>query len=175
MFWHDFFVGIRFVAVFGVLAHLLGLIIPKSCLHYDSFPFEAFGWEKGGRFYNKFGVSRWMAKLPDMSRIIPYMFRKKLDPQMDKDNVLLFINETCLAELIHWILVFSAPFLMMLVDGITGKVFTLLYAFCNMPFIMIQRYNRPKLVRLYKRQLKRDMQRQMREEAMADEGADIVL
>lgn len=173
MFWHDFFIGITFVAAFGVLAHLLGLIIPKSCLHYDSFPFDDFSWERGGRFYNIFCVSRWMEKLPDMSKIIPYMFRKKLDTRMDKENILLFINETCMAELIHWILIFSAPLLMIFVDGITGVVFMLLYAFCNIPFIMIQRYNRPKLVRLYKRQLKRDMQRQ--KEEMADEGVDIVV
>ena len=36
-------------------------------------------------------------------------------------------------------------------DGVLSIVATVLYGLSNIPFIMIQRYNRPRLVRLYKR------------------------
>ena len=156
MFWRDFLTGVKFVFVVGVLAHILGFIIPKEKLSHNSFPFKAFEWEKGGVFYNRFHVSRWMTKLPDMSNIVPYMFRKKLDRNMSSEHILKYINETCLAELVHILLILSSPVLALVVEGNTGVAFMLIYALCNIPFIMIQRYNRPKLERLYARQIKKE-------------------
>ncbi|MBQ8005319.1 MAG: hypothetical protein IJ303_03300 [Clostridia bacterium] len=173
MFLSDLRIGIRFVVIAGILAHLLGISISKKCFDHSAFPFSDFEWERGGRFYNKLGVSRWMAKMPDMSKIIPYMFQKKLDANMRPEYVLKYINETCLAELIHWLLVFSSPVLFFIVGGACGVLFMFMYIIGNIPFIIIQRYNRPKLVRLYKRQSKRVAMED--EEETADEGVDTLV
>ena len=53
-------------------------------------------------------------------------------------------------------LMFSSVILPMLIDGVTGRVFMLIYALCNLPFVIIQRYNRPMLVRILKRMEKRE-------------------
>ncbi|MEE0968817.1 MAG: hypothetical protein U0M06_05540 [Clostridia bacterium] len=156
MFIHSLLTGLKFTAIMGILAHVFGLVFPKEFLRYDSFLFSSYDWEKDGRYYNKFGVSHWMSKLPDMSRAVPYMFRKKLSHDLSSDHIKRYIDETCMAELVHILLILSSPILTVLVDGITGVVFMMIYAFCNIPFVIIQRYNRPKLVRLLRRQLYRE-------------------
>lgn len=155
MFIKDLIVGLNFTAVMGVLSHVVGEALPRNRFNGKEFPFKSAKWECQGLIYNKLHISKWMRSLPDMSKIIPYMFRKKLDGQSEPENVLKFIQETCVAETIHVCLILVSPILTMLVDGATGVCFMLLYAICNLPFIFIQRYNRPKLVRLYERQLMR--------------------
>lgn len=155
MLYRDFKIGIIFTAISGFLAHIFGLVFPKKLLKYDKFPFRERKFEAGGSFYNKFHISKWIAKAPDMSRIVPYMFKKKLDREMTPEHIFKYINETCLSELVHYLLILASPVLLFTVRGRRGFIFMLIYAFCNVPFIIIQRYNRPKLVRLYRRQIKR--------------------
>ena len=142
MFWQDFIVGLEFTAVMGVISHVIGELLPRSSFKYDKFPFRSFEWEKGGRVYNKIHVSHWMAKLPDASkmRIHPKMFKKELGNELTYEHLLML----------------SSVILPMLVDGVTGRVFMLIYALCNLPFVIIQRYNRPMLVRILKRMEKRE-------------------
>lgn len=168
----DLWTGIKFVAIVGILAHILGIVFPKDCLCHESFPFKAFSWEKNGTFYNRFHISKWMSKLPDMSRIVPYMFRKKLDGDMTAEHIMQYIKETCLAELVHFLLILSSPILALIVGGRRGVIFMLIYSFCNIPFIMIQRYNRPKLVRLYRRQTEKEI---LREDEIQSESDDTVV
>ncbi|MBQ8207652.1 MAG: hypothetical protein IJZ89_02845 [Clostridia bacterium] len=156
MFWRDLLTGIEFTVIVGVLAHIAGLIIPPYSLNHESFPFRAFEWERNGSIYRKLHISSWISHLPDMSKIIPYMFRKKLDREMSAEHIMRYIKETCLAELIHFMLILASPILAIAVDGKTGMAFMLIYALCNLPFIFIQRYNRPKLERLYARQIKKE-------------------
>ena len=42
--------------------------------------------------------------------------------------------------------------------GAAGTVAAVLYALSNLPFILIQRYNRPRLARLYRRLMKQPPQ-----------------
>ena len=51
----------------------------------------------------------------------------------------------------HWALLVISPVLLITMTGWLSIVATVLYGLSNIPFIMIQRYNRPRLVRLYKR------------------------
>lgn len=63
----------------------------------------------------------------------------------------LLARETCVAEAVHWALLVISPVLLITMTGWLSIVATVLYGLSNIPFIMIQRYNRPRLVRLYKR------------------------
>ena len=51
----------------------------------------------------------------------------------------------------HWALLVISPVLLITMTGWLSIVATVLYGLSNIPFIMIQRYNRPRLMRLYKR------------------------
>ena len=155
MFWHDFFTGIKFAAILGVLSHVFGEVFPRRFMHYDMFPFAPMRWEKNGHIYRRLHVSKWAAKLPDMSRIIPYMYKKKITDDMSSDALLRFTRETCVAELTHMVLIFLSPILTIICESGWGVLFMFIYAFCNVPFVLIQRYNRPMLVKLYHRSMKK--------------------
>ncbi|MBR6603768.1 MAG: hypothetical protein IKK94_07110 [Clostridia bacterium] len=163
MLYRDLKFGIIFTLTAGIIAHIFGLVFPKKLLKYNVFPFREYSYEAGGSFYNKFHISKWIAKAPDMSKVVPYMFKKKLNKEMSSEHIFKYIKETCLSELVHYLLILSSPVLLFTVRGRRGLIFMLIYIFCNIPFIMIQRYNRPKLVRLYHRQIKRENSKREKE------------
>ena len=59
------------------------------------------------------------------------------------------IRETCIAELIHLLLIVLAPGGLLFWRTPLAVVLTGLYMLGNVPFVLIQRYNRPRLIRLY--------------------------
>ena len=80
-----------------------------------------------------------------MSRIFPKLMPKKRMVATDPDTLLLMVRETCIAELIHVLLSICGLFGIYIMPGVWGVLFY------NLPFILIQRYNRPRLVRIYEK------------------------
>lgn len=156
MFLRDLSVGVLYAGFLGVISHFLGELLPRELINYRSFPFYEFGFEKGGRIYRRLGVPRWAAKAPDMSRIVPYMYKKKLVENESPEDLLRFIRETCVAEITHISLIFCGIAFIPHSKTSYGTVFMIIYALSNLPYILIQRYNRLILVRLYIRQCKRN-------------------
>ena len=90
----------------------------------------------------------WKTKLPDASLIITkvlpkFMPRKRLD---NENDVPTLINETCIAEATHVIasiLGFGCVFIW---KGAGGWIMSILFLLFNIPFIIMQRFNRPRLI-----------------------------
>ena len=61
------------------------------------------------------------------------------------------IRETCVAELIHLLLCLAGLHCLRLWRGVGGVAVAALNICGNLPFIVIQRYNRPRLKRLLRR------------------------
>lgn len=141
-----------FAASTGLFAFFLGRLFPKRLLHYSAAPFRDYRWEKGGRFYEKLGIRRWKNLLPDMSRVFPKLMQpKRIDAMLGSEEILCMIEETCVAEAVHVVLCIVGLVLIRLWRGLGGIVAWLLYALLgNLPFIMIQRYNRPRYVEMLK-------------------------
>lgn len=138
-----------YVAVIGIISQLIGPFLPRRWFHANRFPYKAWAWEKGGRIYNKLGIRRWKDHVPDMSRIFKNMVAKKLPLDSDSAKMERLVQETCVAELVHAILIVLGLWCLRLWPGIGGVVFWLVYAVLgNLSFLIIQRYNRPRLVRL---------------------------
>ena len=77
---------------------------------------------------------------------------KKMPPRPDAQTLLVMIRETCAAEATHALLLLAGLGVLAFWPGVWGIVLYLVYAiFGNLVFIIIQRYNRPRLVRLYER------------------------
>ena len=55
-------------------------------------------WENGGKVYEKLGIKHWKDFLPDMSRIMPDMVKKKVTKQSREQGMGVLIAETCVAE-----------------------------------------------------------------------------
>ena len=89
---------------------------------------------------------------PHMSRLFKKLMPEKKLTQKTAQDLPLMIQETCVAELTHGLLCFAGLALLKIWRGPGGVILTVIYiVFGNLPFLLIQRYNRPRLVRLYER------------------------
>ena len=108
---------------------------------------------KRWKIYEKLNIKKWKKKLPDASviitKVLPNFMPKKRIERDFRIKGKVLIKETCVAEATH----IAAPVLAIVsslyIKSITFKVFTFLYAIRNIPFILIQRYNRPRLKKIY--------------------------
>ena len=145
------------VAVFGGFAFfLIGQLLPRSIYDPNRFPYRPWKWEKNGEIYKKLGVHVWKDHVPDMSRIIPGVVKKKAQLARTPETMWLLILETCGAEFIHFLLIiFISPLVYAAIRGPWGVLAGIAYALGNLIFVIIQRYNRPRLVEIHRRMEKR--------------------
>ncbi len=78
------------------------------------------------------------------------MYTKKLGSNLTPEHLGRLLQETCVAEIVHDALIILSPFVLFFAEGATAVVCMTLFMVGNVPFVMIQRYNRPKLARLYR-------------------------
>ena len=143
-------------AVGGFASFIFGQLLPRSIFNPGKFPFRTLKWENGGKIYMKLKVHVWKDSVPDMSRIIPGMVKKKAQLARTPETMYRLVQETCVAEFIHWLLVIAiSPAIYAALCGLWGILAAIAYAAGNLSFIIIQRYNRPRLVELHKRMEKR--------------------
>lgn len=169
MFWRlllslPVFIGQFFRCVFigcviGPMAFFLGQLLPRANFDYDNPPYKPYRWERGGMIYTRIGIQYWKDALPDMSRHIRSMVQKRLVVFRDAEYIDDLIRETCVAELVHWILILLSPIFLLAMPGLPGLLGMAAYMLVNLPFVFIQRYNRPRLVKLYHRQMDINRQR----------------
>lgn len=140
--------AILYLLGIAILAFLLGRLYPKAWINENCFPFKSFSFEKNGNVYQKLKIMKWKTKLPDMSmilaKIMPGFMPKKRIESADKVPVL--IKETCVAEGTHfWVSVFGFG-CVFIWRGIGGWILSFLFLLINIPFIIMQRFNRPRLI-----------------------------
>ena len=137
-----------YAAALGVLSFFLGRLLPKRWLHPEKFPFRTYAWEDR--------LCKWQSKVPDMSRLFKKLMPAKALTQKTAQDLPLMIQETCVAELTHGLLCIAGLFLLKIWPGTGGVFLTVIYiVFGNLPFLLIQRYNRPRLQKLLARQTRR--------------------
>lgn len=152
----DLFCCLIYITAVGLISFALGRLIPREFLDENSFPFRSFGFELGGRIYEKLGIKSWMNRLPDMSRMLPQLMpTKKLDGKMT-EKLPVMIKETCIAELVHILLIPAGFVCLFIWRGTGGAIVTAVYEIINFLFILIQRYTRPRLIGLYQRVLAKE-------------------
>lgn len=138
-----------YLALIGAGSFILGRILPKRWFHWDRFPYRSFGWEREGNVYQKLNIRRWQNRIPDMSRILPgIMPAKRITGRVNVGQLETMLRETCVAEWIHALLGALGLGCLRLWPGPGGAAVSVLYLLGNLPFILVQRYNRPRLVRL---------------------------
>ena len=91
---------------------------------------------------------KWKTKLPDASLIITkvlprFMPRKRLD---DEEKIPILINEPCIAEATQVVASMFGFGCVFVWDGIGGWIMSILFLLFNIPFIIMQRFNRPRLI-----------------------------
>ncbi|MBR3611514.1 MAG: glycosyl-4,4'-diaponeurosporenoate acyltransferase [Oscillospiraceae bacterium] len=138
--------------IIGVISFIAGRIMPKHWISFDKFPFAPFDFEMEGKIYKKIGIAKWQSKVPDMSRVFKkIMPPKRIENRPEIKELVLMIEETCVAEIVHILIIFCGAGYLMLWEGFGGILCFLLNVFANLVFVVIQRYNRPRLMKILKR------------------------
>lgn len=160
-------------SVANTLLLLVGInIIIASCsklflkkINPMSKRYQVHDWED--KFYVKLGIRKWKDKIPELGKLFAGFDKSQVGDMKDNEHVKQFIAETVLAEYIH---VSSAILGLLAVFGclktwyIVGLPLLLANFIINIMPAMVQRYNRPKLMLLYKRN-ERNMQKQAQSQA----------
>lgn len=141
--------AVGYAVLLAVLSHCVGQCLPRRWFHPERFPYRTWAWEQDGSIYKRIGVQQWKDLVPDMSKILPDMVPKRVNLGATAEDAMLLVQETCVAEAIHWGLIILSPGIYFLCPNGWGTAMMLFYAvLLNLPYIVIQRYNRPKLLRL---------------------------
>ena len=123
--------------------------VPVSLFRPGAWLYRARSWEAQGRRYEQwFRVNRWKKLLPDGAALFRRGFRKKRFVSKSPAYLRRFMLETCRGELVHWIVFAFAPVFFLWNPPHVGLVMILYAALANLPFIIVQRYNRFRLLRL---------------------------
>ena len=138
-----------YLALTGIVGFFVGRILPKRWFKPEKGLFRSFPVERNGTIYEKLGIRKWHRKVLDMSRILPgWMPAKKLSCDYEQ-NLPVMIRETCVAEVIHISVSIAGLRCLWMWPGVGGVTVTAIHiVLLNLPFILIQRYNRPRLIRL---------------------------
>jgi glycosyl-4,4'-diaponeurosporenoate acyltransferase len=132
----------------SILCTYLGQKLPPRLYSINNWLFKERAWEKGGSIYQRlFRVKAWKTLLPEVSDFIRSIFAKRHLRAYTKEYFAGYLTESCKAELTHWLIIGSSFFLSLWnAIATTWAVFWFSIVF-NFPYIIIQRYNRPRIVK----------------------------
>ena len=154
---NDFWACLIYLALIGVILFIVGRVLPKEKFSFGRFPFCTLPIEDGGKIYQRIGVHKWKDGFPDMSRILPFLMpSKRLPKAVTAEQIELMIQEACIAEWIHGLLSVLGFGCVFIWKSMGGWIVSVLYLFGNLPYMVIQRYNRPKFVSLLRTMRKRE-------------------
>lgn len=143
-----------YIVISGVLVFFIGRVFPRKLIKENAFPFKSFSFEKEGKIYDKIKIKSWKTKLPDASviitKILPNFMPVKRIKTNSKENIEILVKESCVAESTHVFAALLSLYCIKIAKKI-GMYISLIYIFLNVPFILIQRYNRPRLKKLLKK------------------------
>ncbi|MFP4416864.1 MAG: glycosyl-4,4'-diaponeurosporenoate acyltransferase [Chitinivibrionales bacterium] len=126
--------------------------LPVTLFKPDAWLFHTRPWEKNGELYDTmFKVARWKGALPDGATWFIGGFAKARLKVANPSYLARFISETCRGESVHWLVIAVTP-IFLLWNSFSSFSIMIVYALAsNMPCIIAQRYNRPRLSRLLSR------------------------
>lgn len=106
------------------------------------------------KFYEKIGIRKWKDKIPEAGQIFANFSKTEVVDMTNNEYVKKFMSETIYAEIMHWLsIIFS--FLIVFIDfrlALTvGLPLVIGNMILNLMPVLVQRYNRPKLMVLYQR------------------------
>lgn len=144
-------------ALIQVLVSYVCLKMPNRFFNPTKFPFASFRFEQEGAFYRKWlRVHKWKKHLPDGGALMGADFHKKNLEHVTHANLRRFMIESCRAEMTHffailpfWVFGFIAP----------ADVIWIMFVYAlalNMPCIIAQRYNRPRIRKLMEKRFQKE-------------------
>lgn len=136
-------------AVDGLLAWIIHSI-PEERINPFAPMYEVSTKER--KFYEKLGVRKWKDSIPESGKQLCNFAKDKVEKPEDNIYLLKFLRETCYAETMH-VLSFFLQFLLLLLPYIRLSVILpvlLVNGFLQLLPVIVQRYNRHRMVKLYR-------------------------
>ena len=122
--------------------------LSDSFFNEDKGIYKTKKWENQGKIYEQvFKIKRWKNKLPDGDSILRTGFPKKNLSNRTPDYLQRFVLETRRAELAHWLQIAAVPIFFVWNEWWVVLIMFLYALSVNIPCIMAQRYNRPRLMK----------------------------
>jgi glycosyl-4,4'-diaponeurosporenoate acyltransferase len=123
--------------------------LPLSWFDPDGWPYRTRDWEHGGRVYDRvFLIRAWKRLLPDGAALFRAGFRKRRMSGRSPQYCRTFARETCRAELCHWLAFALVPAFFLWNPSYVAWLMVPYALASNLPCIVAQRFNRPRLVAL---------------------------
>lgn len=140
------FIDILAWTFFHLFISVVCLRLPLAFFLKDHFWFQVFSWEKSGkRWQQLFQVKKWKGSLIDGTIIFKKGYGKKELHGTRTRDLTIFAAETKRAELTHWLSIFPAPLFFLWNPLWVGWAMILYALVFNLPFIVVQRYNRGRI------------------------------
>ena len=133
--------------------------LQKCLVLFDTYHhwFKTFPFEQDGQLWNRlFLINRWKGYIPEGECLNKNVYNKHVLKPLTQESVYKMIIEMRRAELVHWLSIL--PVIVFVKAPKYIKTINILYALlANVPIILTQRYNRPRLERYYQLKYKRGM------------------
>lgn len=144
---NELFFNLLIFALFSIfITYITSKMILGPNIH-NEWLFTERKWEHGGKTYqNVFKVKYWKSHLPELHDFVQSIFCKKHIPQFNGDYLQKFLAESCRSEFTHWAII-SSTLLFFLWYENANYIFYF-SILLNIPYIIVQRYNRPRIVRM---------------------------
>jgi glycosyl-4,4'-diaponeurosporenoate acyltransferase len=132
----------------GYAAHRLD----ESRLSRDGWLLRPRRFETAGRWYRRWlRINRWKDKVPEAGDLFRGGVSKRHLPSYDVAGLQLFVRETRRAELAHWWAMGCGPVFLLWNPPLAAGLLVGYGVAANLPFIVIQRYNRFRIQALVER------------------------
>lgn len=154
-FWASLFAAIGVFLIDLSIACIVR-VLPKKWFDPERKFFRSARFEN--TLYLKLGIRAWKDKIPEVGKLLKQLDKTKVGDKNDPKHLMKFLHEMGYAEVMHWI---SIPLAFLIIFCFPLEywfLFGLPCAIANACFqilpVMVQRYNRPKLLAVYKRALR---------------------
>lgn len=132
----------------GYLAHRLPASVFAPGRRFGAL-LAARRWERGGEIYDRaLAVRRWKDALPEAGSLFRGGFDKRHLVNASREHLLEFETATNRAEFSHWLTLCAGLTFFLWNPWWIGLFMTGYAALTNLPFIVVQRFNRPRMAAL---------------------------
>mgnify|MGYP001183180035 CR=1 FL=1 len=148
--WSVFWLNVFVYALLVPVRMQVDVWLPDACFDPNRWWFRTRDWERDGDVYrDRLRIDRWKDRLPTVTSL--NRFSKRRLAGNDQPYLERFVLETCRAESNHVRAILSVVVMQLWTPPGVWVICFLLAFSGNLPFILIQRHNRPRLQRALER------------------------